>query len=120
MAKKQNKEDNRLLLGSVRMPDVSNPVRDEVFKQRSAVSDDWEPSKELLDAIKSYEKFSPVVYKDGNGIETIGYGTTDKKIIAKYRGGKRMSKREAERLFNRHVDDVIDEGFYSQLQFDVK
>lgn len=107
MAKKQNKEDNRLLLGTVRMPDVSNPVRDEVFKQRSAVSDDWEPSKELLDAIKSYEKFSPVVYKDGNGVETIGYGTTDKKIIAKYRGGKRMSKREAERLFNRHVDDVI-------------
>lgn len=107
MAKKQNKEDNRLLLGSVRMPDVSNPSRDEVFKRRSAVSDDWEPSKELLDAIKSYEKFSPVVYKDGNGIETIGYGITDKKIIAKYRGGKRMSKREAERLFNRHVDDVI-------------
>lgn len=107
MAKKKNKEDNRLLLGTVRMPDVSNLVRDEVFKQRSAVSDDWEPSKELLDAIKSYEKFSPVVYKDGNGVETIGYGTTDKKIIAKYRGGKRMSKREAERLFNRHVDDVI-------------
>lgn len=107
MTKKQNKEDNRLLLGSVRMPDVSNPSRDEVFKRRSAVSDDWEPSKELLDAIKSYEKFSPVVYKDGNGIETIGYGITDKKIIAKYRGGKRMSKREAERLFNRHVDDVI-------------
>lgn len=107
MAKKKNKEDNRLLLGSVRMPDVSNPTRDEVFKRRSAVSDDWEPSKELLDAIKSYEKFSPVVYKDGNGVETIGYGTTDKKIIAKYRGGKRMSKREAERLFNRHVDDVI-------------
>lgn len=107
MAKKQNKEDNRLLLGSVRMPDVSNPSRNEVFKRRSAVSDDWEPSKELLDAIKSYEKFSPVVYKDGNGIETIGYGITDKKIIAKYRGGKRMSKREAERLFNRHVDDVI-------------
>lgn len=107
MAKKQNKEDNRLLLGTVRMPDVSNPSRDEVFKRRSAVSDDWEPSKELLDAIKSYEKFSPVVYKDGNGIETIGYGITDKKIIAKYRGGKRMSKREAERLFNRHVDDVI-------------
>lgn len=107
MAKKQNKEDNRLLLGSVRMPDVSNPSRDEVFKRRSAVSDDWEPSKELLDAIKSYEKFSPVVYKDGNGIETIGYGITDKKIIAKYRGGKRMSKKEAERLFNRHVDDVI-------------
>ena len=107
MAKKKNGEDNRLLLGTVRMPDVSNPVRDEVFKRRSAVSDDWEPSKELLDAIKSYEKFSPVVYKDGNGVETIGYGTTDKKIIAKYRGGKRMSKREAERLFNRHVDDVI-------------
>lgn len=107
MVKKQNKEDNRLLLGSVRMPDVSNPSRDEVFKRRSAVSDDWEPSKELLDAIKSYEKFSPVVYKDGNGIETIGYGITDKKIIAKYRGGKRMSKKEAERLFNRHVDDVI-------------
>lgn len=107
MAKKQNKEDNRLILGTVRMPDVSNPVLDEVFKRRSAVSDDWEPSKELLDAIKSYEKFSPVVYKDGNGVETIGYGTTDKKIIAKYRGGKRMSKREAERLFNRHVDDVI-------------
>lgn len=108
MDKKTNKkEDNRLLLGSVRMPDVSNPTRDEVFKRRSAVSDDWEPSKELLDAIKSYEKFSPVVYKDGNGVETIGYGTTDKKIIAKYRGGKRMSKREAERLFNRHVDDVI-------------
>lgn len=108
MANKTNKkEDNRLLLGSVRMPDVSNPSRDEVFKRRSAVSDDWEPSKELLDAIKSYEKFSPVVYKDGNGVETIGYGITDKKIIAKYRGGKRMSKREAERLFNRHVDDVI-------------
>ena len=58
----------------------------------------WKPSESILNYVKSVERFSPVIYKDGNGVETIGYGFTDKDLINKYRG-KRMSKKEAERIF---------------------
>lgn len=51
-----------------------------------------------MDYVMKTERFEPKIYKDGNGIETIGYGFTDKKLIKKYRG-KKMSEKEARRIF---------------------
>lgn len=58
----------------------------------------WKPSKEILDFVLETEKFRSNIYKDGNGIETIGYGFTDPKLIKKYKG-KSMSRKEALRIF---------------------
>ncbi len=60
----------------------------------------WKPSEEILSYIMETESFRPKVYKDGNGIKTIGYGFIDPKIIKKYdRKGSSMSKKEAEDIF---------------------
>jgi lysozyme len=40
-------------------------------------------SDELLSLIKSFEGFSPTVYKCQAGVDTIGYGFTDPKIVQK-------------------------------------
>lgn len=58
----------------------------------------WKPSQSILDYVMKTERFEPKIYKDGKGIETIGYGFTDKKLIKKYRG-KKMSEKEARRIF---------------------
>lgn len=60
----------------------------------------WSPSEDILDYIMSTESFRPNVYKDGNGIKTIGYGFTDPKLIKKYdKKGASMSKKEAKDIF---------------------
>lgn len=67
----------------------------------------WRPSKEILDYIMDTEKFRSKVYKDGNDIETIGYGFTDPEIIKKYnKKGSSMSKKEANRIFK---DELVPE-----------
>lgn len=70
---------------------------EQMFANGGSVSE-WKPSKEILDFVLETEKFRPKIYKDGNGIETIGYGFTDPKLIKKYRG-KSMSRKEALRIF---------------------
>lgn len=65
---------------------------------------DWKPSEEILQYIMGMESFRPRVYKDGNGIKTIGYGFIDPKIIKKYdRKGSSMSKKEAEDIFRNRL-----------------
>lgn len=70
---------------------------EQMFANGGSVSD-WKPSKEILDFVLKTERFEPRIYTDGNGIETIGYGFIDPKLIKKYRG-KSMSKKEARRIF---------------------
>lgn len=70
---------------------------------------DWKPSEEILNYIMETESFHPKVYRDGNGIKTIGYGFIDPKIIKKYdRKGSSMSKKEAEDIFrNKLVPEFV-------------
>lgn len=58
---------------------------------------DYEPSQAIIDYIKDVEKFSPTWYKDGNGIDTIGYGFTGSEIKKQFPNG--ITKEEADRVF---------------------
>lgn len=51
----------------------------------------YEPSEQIKNFIKSTESFRSRIYKDSKGVETIGYGFTDKDLINKYRN-KTMSR----------------------------
>lgn len=57
----------------------------------------YTPSQAIIDYIKDVEKFSPTWYKDGNGIDTIGYGFTGSEIKKQFPNG--ITKEEADRVF---------------------
>lgn len=57
----------------------------------------YTPSQEIIDYIKDVEKFSPTWYKDGKGIDTIGYGFTGSDIKKQFPNG--ITKEEADRVF---------------------
>ena len=52
--------------------------------------------------IKHFESFSPVIYKCSAGVDTIGWGFTDKRLIKLYRN-KRMSRKSGDKLFDRYI-----------------
>lgn len=57
----------------------------------------YTPSQEIIDYIKDVEKFSPTWYKDGKGIDTIGYGFTGSDIKKQFPNG--ITKEEADKVF---------------------
>nr|DAX45451.1 MAG TPA: Lysozyme [Crassvirales sp.] len=62
-----------------------------------------------VNLIGTFEGFMPRIYKDSDGVETIGYGETDRDFINKYRG-RQISRAEAtQQLRNRA------QWFYDQV-----
>lgn len=62
-----------------------------------------------VNLIGTFEGFMPRIYKDSGGVETIGYGETDRDFINKYRG-RQISRAEAtQQLRNRA------QWFYDQV-----
>ena len=73
----------------------------EKYKQKTGQyvynTEPYTPSQEIINYIKDVEKFSPTWYKDGKGIDTIGYGFTGSDIKKQFPNG--ISKEEADRVF---------------------
>lgn len=77
----------------------------ETWKQVNRVTDDgkkfgdggYTPSKEILDYIKKTEAFRDKWYKDGNGIDTIGYGFTGEKVKKLFPNG--ITREQADKYF---------------------
>ena len=57
----------------------------------------YTPSKEIIDYIKKTEGFRDKWYKDGNGIDTIGYGFTGSRIKKLYPNG--ITREQADKEF---------------------
>lgn len=77
----------------------------ETWKQVNRVTDDgkkfgdggYTPSKEIIDYIKKTEAFRDKWYKDGNGIDTIGYGFTGEKVKKLFPNG--ITREQADKYF---------------------
>lgn len=59
---------------------------------------------DLIEKIKEFEGFVPVVYKDSGGTKTIGYGFTDKKSLSY----KTMTKETASKILTNKVIDTYE------------
>lgn len=64
------------------------------------------PSNYIINFIKNKEGFKGKTYKDGKGIDTIGYGFTDPNLLKKY-VGKEMSKKDAEVQLRKELNSRI-------------
>ena len=62
-----------------------------------------------VNLIGTFEGFMPRIYKDSGGVETIGYGETDRDFINKYRG-RQISRAEATQQLRNRV-----QWFYDQV-----
>ena len=77
----------------------------EAWKQANRYNDDgtkfegggYTPSQEIIDYIKKTEGFRDKWYKDGNGIDTIGYGFTGSRIKKLYPNG--ITREQADKEF---------------------
>ena len=77
----------------------------EAWKQANHYNDDgtkfqdggYKPSQEIIDYIKKTEGFRDKWYKDGNGIDTIGYGFTGSRIKKLYPNG--ITREQADKEF---------------------
>lgn len=77
----------------------------EAWKQTNHYNDDgtkfkdggYTPSQEIIDYIKKTEGFRDKWYKDGNGIDTIGYGFTGSRIKKLYPNG--ITREQADKEF---------------------
>lgn len=77
----------------------------ELWKQEHRVNDDgtkfktggYTPSQEIIDYIKKTEAFRDKWYKDGNGIDTIGYGFTGSKVKKLFPNG--ITREQADKYF---------------------
>ena len=65
-------------------------------------SKSYTPSKEIIDYIKKTEGFRDKWYKDGNGIDTIGYGFTGSRIKKLYPNG--ITREQADKEF---ADSIV-------------
>lgn len=82
----------------------------EVWKQANHYNDDgtkfegggYTPSQEIIDYIKKTEGFRDKWYKDGNGIDTIGYGFTGSRIKKLYPNG--ITREQADKEF---ADSIV-------------
>ena len=82
----------------------------ETWKQVNHYNDDgtkfqdggYKPSQEIIDYIKKTEGFRDKWYKDGNGIDTIGYGFTGSRIKKLYPNG--ITREQADKEF---ADSII-------------
>ena len=57
----------------------------------------YTPSENIINYIKKTEAFSPTWYKDGNGIDTIGYGFTGSKVKKLFPNG--ITREQADKYF---------------------
>lgn len=65
---------------------------------------------ELLNAklnTKNYEQFRAQVYKDGNGIETVGYGSTNPKHIKYAKENNGVDEATANKWFEEHYNSIL-------------
>lgn len=82
----------------------------ELWKQEHRVNDDgtkfktggYTPSKEIIDYIKKTEAFRDKWYKDGNGIDTIGYGFTGSKVKKLFPNG--ITREQADKYFTDSIN----------------
>lgn len=77
------------------------------------------PSNDVLNYIKSIEKFNSKWYKDGNGYWTIGYGFTEKdhpELRKLYPKG--MTQKQAEDYFQKIINDSISKFIELTPNFD--
>lgn len=58
----------------------------------------YTPSNSIIEYIKSTEGFSPVWYKDGNGVDTIGYGFTGEEVKKLFPKG--ITREQADKYFS--------------------
>ena len=66
-------------------------------KQREYSEQEYSPSEDIINYIKGIEGFRSEWYKDGNGIDIIGYGFTGKDAKAKFANG--ITKEQADKYF---------------------
>jgi len=66
-------------------------------KQREYSEKEYTPSEDIINYIKGIEGFRSEWYKDGNGIDTIGYGFTGKDAKTKFANG--ITKEQADKYF---------------------
>ena len=97
----------------VTAPELLPPVKNKShWSEKVPESWDWikphttEPdtTEWTADLIKRFEGFREGVYKDGKGLPTIGYGTRDKKYLAK---GK-ISEEEASAKMNEFIKTTVE------------
>lgn len=70
---------------------------DRPTKQLEYSNQPYEPSKEIIDYIKSTEGFRDKWYQDGKGIWTVGYGFTGSKVKKLFPNG--MTREQADKYF---------------------
>lgn len=70
---------------------------DRPIKQLEYSKQPYEPSKEIIDYIKSTEGFRDKWYQDGKGIWTVGYGFTGSKVKKLFPNG--MTREQADKYF---------------------
>lgn len=86
-----------------------NTVKKEELDENNELKKDvYFPSYNIREKIKEFEGYKPNVYLDGNGIETIGYGFTDKDIVNKYRDTG-ITREAAEEIFNDYINSFVGE-----------
>lgn len=68
---------------------------------------DWKPSENILEYLKSWEKFEPELYDDKKGNITIGYGFHLPHLLKKYKNG--ITVEEADKEFEGVVNTFVPE-----------
>lgn len=71
--------------------------KSDLEKQRNYAEQEYTPSEDIINYIKGIEGFRSEWYKDGNGIDTIGYGFTGKDAKTKFANG--ITKEQADKYF---------------------
>ncbi len=85
------------------VPMLTNPN-----EKHEVPSVDWE--LELLTGVKYFEGYNPNTYKCSGGKRTIGYGCTDKQVVAMGTITEKRAEEELQRELNEakiHVDNIV-------------
>jgi lysozyme len=84
------------------LPAVQPPVKERMFRPLEPSTNEIELASEI---IKRWEGFSNVVYICSAGVETIGYGETDPKIVSK----GYISEEDASKLLLERIEAIRDD-----------
>lgn len=71
--------------------------KNDLERKREYLDQEYTPSEDIINYIKGIEGFRSEWYKDGNGIDTIGYGFTGKDAKTKFAKG--ITKEQADKYF---------------------
>lgn len=83
----------------------NDKIREAIVKARGGrlyEEGGYAPSDSIKNYIKQQEAFRSKWYKDGNGIDTVGYGFTGKNVAKLYPNG--MTRKQADEYFDNLVD----------------